>query len=265
MSAIIDFHTHAFHDDLAPKAMSALEKRAGIKAILDGRVSSLLASMDGCGIDQSVVCSIATKPAHFESIMEWSKAIRSDRIIPLLSVHPSDPDYVEKLRIVKAEGFKGLKFHPYYQDFIIDEDRMLRIYEAACKENLLIAMHTGYDIGFQKIRRADPAGIVRTLDRFPELKLVTTHLGSWKLWQEVNSVLAGKPIYMEISFSLENIETDPIKEIFMKHPKEYILFGTDSPWKDQAKTLSLYRQLGLGAETDAAVLAGNAERLLDSV
>jgi uncharacterized protein len=265
MSMIIDFHTHVFPDNLADKAMAVLEKNACVKAVLDGRLSSLMKSMDRSGVDKSVVCSIATKPSQFEPILEWSNAVRSERIIPLLSVHPSDPDCAEKIRIVKAEGFKGIKLHPYYQDFFIDDNNMLRLYEAVCKENLLIAMHTGYDIAFKRIRRADPAGILRVMDRFPELKLVTTHLGSWEQWPEVKAILAGKPVYMEMSFSLEYLDTNPVKEILVKHPKDYLLFGTDSPWTDQVKTLSMYLDLQLGPETDAAVLGGNAQRLLDSV
>jgi len=265
MSAIIDFHTHAFPDALADKAMAVLEKNACVKAVLDGRLSSLLKSMDSSGIDKSVVCSIATKPSQFDPIIEWSSSVRSDRIIPLLSVHPSDPDCSEKMKIVKAEGFKGIKLHPYYQDFFIDDENMMRLYEALCRENLLVAMHTGYDIAFERIRRADPAGIVRVMEKFPELKLVTTHLGSWEQWPEVESILAGKPVYMEMSFALEYLESDPVRTILEKHPKEYLLFGTDSPWTDQAKTLSLYMGLQLGPETDKAVLSGNAQRLLDSV
>jgi uncharacterized protein len=265
MQSIIDFHTHAFPDALAARAVSALEQGTSEKAFLDGRLSSLLASMDSCAIDKSLVCSIATKPAQFDPIIEWSRSIRSDRIIPLLSVHPSDREYAEKIHIVKAEGFKGIKLHPFYQDFVIDEDRMLRLYEAVCKENLLIVMHTGFDIAFPRIRRADPAGIIKVSERFPELKLVTTHLGAWEQWPEVLSELAGRQIYMEISFSLEYLDADPVKDIFMKHPKEYILFGTDSPWTDQTETLSAYLKLGLGEEKDRAVLSANAQRLLDSV
>ena len=46
MNGIIDFHTHAFPDALALGAFALLEKRGGIKAKLDGKISSLLASMD---------------------------------------------------------------------------------------------------------------------------------------------------------------------------------------------------------------------------
>ena len=85
MSGIIDFHTHAFPDRVATAAIPALEAEGNIRAHLDGTVAGLLASMDRAGIDQSVVCSIATRPEQFEPILHWSRAIRSERIIPLPS------------------------------------------------------------------------------------------------------------------------------------------------------------------------------------
>lgn len=264
MSGIIDFHTHAFPDSLAQRAISALEHGADAKAFLDGRVQSLIDSMDSCGIEKSVVCSIATRPSQFEPILAWSKKIRSGRIIPLLSIHPEDPAYAQKIRIVKGEGFKGIKMHPYYQDFDLDDERMLRIYEICLKENLIIVMHTGLDIAFPGVRKATPEKILKVSELFPDLKFVSTHLGSWELWQEVESVLAGKPVYMEISFSLEYLDTEPVRDILRKHPKEYLLFGTDSPWTDQGNTLKLFRGLNLGQEFEGAVLSANAEKLLNS-
>ena len=264
MLEIIDFHTHAFPDAIAGRAMKSLEHGASTKAFLNGRLSSLIVSMDRACIEKSVVCSIATKPSQFEPILQWSREIRSNRIIPLLSIHPADSECSEKVKITKGEGFTGIKLHPFYQEFSIDEGRMFRMYELLCKENLLVAMHTGYDIAFPRIRRADPAKILTVSEKFPELKLVTTHLGSWEQWQEVETILAGKPIYMELSFSLEYLHSDPIRDILRKHPKEYLLFGTDSPWTDQAATLDLFRGLELGEEIERAVLRDNADRLLGS-
>jgi predicted TIM-barrel fold metal-dependent hydrolase len=78
-------------------------------------VAGLLASMDRSGIEQSVVCSIATRQEQFTPILEWSKAIRSERIIPFPSLHPDDPELLEHLQLIRDEGFKGVKMHPYYQ------------------------------------------------------------------------------------------------------------------------------------------------------
>lgn len=265
MKGTIDFHTHAFPDALADKAMASLEHGASTKAFLDGRLSSLMASMDRSGIEKSLVCSIATKPSQFEPILKWSRTIQSPRIIPLLSIHPEDADYADKVRIVRAEGFKGIKLHPYYQEFDINEDRMLRIYEALCKYNLMVVMHTGFDIAFKRVPKADPAKIADIVNRFPELKFCATHLGAWEQWQEVEAILAGKPVYMELSFALEYLDRAPIREIMTKHPKEYLLFGTDSPWTDQGNTLKLFRDLKLGAEIENAVLRDNAQRFIDSI
>ena len=115
MVGAIDIHTHAFPDHIAPKAIPTLEKEGGIKAYLNGTVAALLDSMDRAGVEQSVLCSIATRPEHFDPILEWSKAIRSERIEPFPSLHPEDPQLLEHLQLIHDEGFKGGKMHSYYQ------------------------------------------------------------------------------------------------------------------------------------------------------
>ncbi len=265
MKNIIDFHTHAFPDELAARAMRVLEKEGGIDAHLDGRISTLLASMDRCGIEKSVVCSIATKPAQYESIISWSKKIMSDRILPFPSLHPDDTGFAEKIRIIKDEGFKGIKFHPYYQDFVVDDERVFPLYEKITEAGLIVLMHTGFDFAFDRERIADPRRIMNVVGRFPGMKIVTSHLGAWDDWDEVERLIAGKNIYMEISYALDLLTRERARDIILKHPKELILFGTDSPWTGQEATLSLLLNLKLGEEMERLILSENAERLLNSV
>lgn len=40
--------------------------------------------------------------------------------------------------VLKEAGFPGFKLHPDYQDFFVDEERMLPIYEAVFNEGLVI-------------------------------------------------------------------------------------------------------------------------------
>lgn len=65
MPRIIDFHTHAFPDELAKRAIVALHDGIEERACLDGRLSSLLSSMDNAGISASVICCIATHPGQY--------------------------------------------------------------------------------------------------------------------------------------------------------------------------------------------------------
>ena len=260
---IIDFHTHAFPDNLAPLAMKTLiEEAQGIKAYLDGTVSALFGSMNDCGIEKSVVCCIATKPSQFEPILKWCEQIKSERLIPFPSVHPADPKYADRIQQVRAEGFKGIKLHPFYQEFYTDEERMFKFYEKVNQEDLLLVMHTGFDIAFPRIRRADAEKILRVKQNFPNLKLVTTHLGAWQQWDEVEKLLIGKEIYMEISFALDYLEPGVARRMILGHPEGYIMFGTDSPWTDQSKTLSLLKGLQLPEEKQKQILSDNALALL---
>lgn len=265
----MDFHTHAFPDEVAERAMKKLleegRKMFDVRAYLDGTLSSLVSSMDKYNIEKSVVCSIATRPSQFEPILLWSRKVMSDRILPFPSFHPLDGKFAERVSQIRGDGFKGIKFHPYYQDFIIDDEKIYPIYEKISESGLIVVMHTGFDLAFERRRIADPSRIAKVLERFPELKLVATHLGAWEDWDEVKRHLTGKQVYMEISFALEYLKRDAAREIILNHPEDRILFGTDSPWTDQGQTLALLKGLQLGEERETLILRDNALRLLDSV
>ncbi len=259
---IIDFHTHIFPDKVAVQAIPALEKAGGIKAFCDGTRQGLLDSMRRSGVEKSVVCTIATKPSQFEAILNWANSLKSAELIPFPSIHPASPDYLSQIDKIKEMGFRGIKMHPYYQDFFIDEDRLMPIYERISHHGLILLLHTGFDLAFPKTRRADPARIIAITEKFPNLKLVASNLGAWCLWDEVQEQLCGRKIYMDISFALDYLKPEKALEIITSHPADYILFGSDSPWRDQAKTLKLLGRLNLQPDLHEKILAGNAQKLL---
>jgi hypothetical protein len=259
---MIDFHTHAFPDALAERAMPLLEQEGNVKAVLDGKVSSLLRSMDAAGVRASVVASIATRPHQFDSILKWSGEVVSDRIIPFPSVHPGDPEAVEHLRVVHAQGFKGVKLHPYYQEFDLDEERLRPVYAALQECGLILLCHTGFDLAFPRTRKCDPVRICRVLEAFPRLKFVASHLGAWEDWDEVERHLIGRPVFMDVSYAIDWIGSKRAREFILRHPQEYMLFGTDSPWAGQKETIEQVRQLQLGSERERLLFGENAARLL---
>ena len=261
--SIIDIHTHAFPDALARRAMrKLLDETPDVRAYLDGTLAALLRSMDACGIQKSVVSCIATHPGQFESILHWCEESQSERLLFLPSVHPQDPRLIEQVDRIKAAGFKGIKLHPFYQDFYADQESMQVLYEKLQRECLLLLMHTGYDVAFERIRRADPQMLVRISERYPELRLITSHFGAWEQWDEVEQYMIGRPIYMDISFAMEYMEPGQARRMILNHPEGYVLFGSDSPWTDQGETLSQIRKLDLPRARLDQILAENAEKLL---
>lgn len=261
---ITDFHTHAFPDSLAERAIRRLqEDNFSAKAVLDGRVSSLLASMDRAGIGRSVICSIATKPDQFDKIVGWCRTVASPRLVPLASIHPADPDAAGKVIRVSEAGLKGIKLHPYYQKFVLDDPALLPFFRELARQRLWVVCHTGFDVGFPRDRICDPARVRNLLDRVPDLRLITTHTGGWQDWSAVRRLLLGRPIYMEISYTLCVLPREDARDLLQSHTPGYLLFGTDSPWRDQSESLQLLRDLGLPPALERAILETNASLLLD--
>ena len=261
---IIDFHTHAFEDTLAAKAIPFLEQEGNVKAFTNGRADGLLASMDRAGIDRSVVCPIATKPSHFDGIRRWAREVRATqpRLEMLLSIHPDDPDALAHADQVADEGFKGLKFHPYYQQFTLDDERLFPLYERIAARELFVVFHCGFDIAYPPDRVADPIRVRHVIDTFPTLKFVATHLGGWRDWENSRKYLIGQPVYIETSYSLYELPPAEARAMILDHPADRILFGTDSPWADQSEELARWRALAFPEDRLAAALGGNAARLL---
>lgn len=260
---VIDFHTHAFPDDLAKRAIASLEAAARWQAVSRGRVKDLLASMGAADVDVSVVCAIATKPGQHKGILDWCRKIASDRIAPLPSVHPMDDQPGACVDRIAAEGFAGIKLHPMFQSFAADDGRMNEIYAAAMLHGLIVVMHCGRDISFPpEDDAANPQRMRRVIDRFGDLKLVCTHLGGWRAWDDVEKHLLGTPVYLETSFSLGELGPERAADMIRRHGVDRVLLGSDWPWNAQPAAVAEVRSLPLTDAEKTKILWSNAGRLL---
>ena len=126
----IDFHTHCFPDALAVKAVSRLSHvSGGLLPHTDGTVAGLRRSMVEGGVNASVVLHIATNPTQQKKVNDFAASIHNGvDIFSFGSVHPDAPDALEELERIKALGLPGVKLHPDYQGFAVDDERMKPIY-----------------------------------------------------------------------------------------------------------------------------------------
>jgi hypothetical protein len=259
---VVDAHTHAFPDALAARAIAHLERRANVHAALDGTAGALVASMDRAGIAVSVVCAVATGPAQFEPILRWCAAIASPRLLPFPSVHPGARDPAGEVRQVAAAGFRGVKLHPEYQDFHVDDPALEPIYRALEECGLVALFHAGHDIGYPDSDRAAPARLLAVHRAFPRLSIIAAHLGGFRRWSEVAARLVGSGVWLDTSYTIGRIPDALLREILHGHRPDRLLFGSDSPWEDQAGALASLRDLGLPRDLEERILGKNAMELL---
>lgn len=263
---VIDFHTHIFPDKIAAKTIAHLEEVGGIKAATDGTLSGLLASMERCNVDLSVILPVATKPTQFESIQSFAKSVNEQYAGKLLSfggIHPDCEDYKKELDIIKAMGFPGVKIHPDYQGVMIDDVRYMRIIEYASELGMIILTHAGIDIGLPEPVHCPPKKMRKVLDAIHPEKMVLAHFGGWSQWEEVYEYLAGENVWLDTAFIYDAISKEQFYQILERHGSDKILFATDSPWSDMAKGIEWIKALSLPQSAEENILSGNAKRLLE--
>src|SRR5690606_8177531 len=118
----------------------------GITAHLNGTLTDVLVSMERSGVDISVILPIATKPTQVEGITNWSKTIQSERIISFGSIHPEYNGWKDEIKRMLDNGIRGVKFHPDYQDFFVNDEKMFPIYEGLFDAGMIVVFHAGLDI-----------------------------------------------------------------------------------------------------------------------
>ena len=257
----IDVHAHIFPPAIAGKVVDQLEHYYGYRWEGNGLVEDLLDSMDRNGIGRTVVFSSATKPAQVESINRYIAGVcaeHPDRFIGFGTMHREYADYRAELKRMREMGLKGLKFHPDFQDFDIDDPAMMKIYEAAGPDMVLL-----FHVGDPKSERSAPERIARVLDALPGLRVIAAHMGGYGVWERTCECLIGRDVWFDTSSCLPRLDVAEMARMARAHGPEKILFASDYPAVHHARAVADVLALGFSPEEREMVFHRNAEKLLD--
>ncbi len=264
---IIDFHTHAFPDALAEKAIPLLEKNGNISSCGNGTVSSLVQKMDEDGIDVSVVLSIATKPEQETNVNNFAISLADNkRLVPFGSVFPGSKTAIGELERLKKAGIKGIKLHPEYQQFFIDDENASQIYNKCAELSMIVLLHCGKDVAFGAPVHADPERIEKIAGMFPDTTFVCAHMGGYNMWQEFSeTVLPHDNLYIDTSMigTVANLDTQTARRIIDIHGTEKFLFGSDMPWERPGRTVEKILSFGLSEQDNQRIFYKHAIKLLN--
>ena len=217
---IFDFHTHAFVDSLAERAVAALAETSEIPPYTDGTVKGLRAAMQECGISGALLLPVATKPSQQKTINNWAAEIMGDGVFCCGTVHPDADDAIDEIERIKSLGLCGVKFHSEYQLFCPDEERMFPIYEKLAQLDLPVVFHGGWDPFSKDYIRGTPKRFAAAVRKFPDLTFVIAHLGGMNLWDDVERYIAGKfeNVYLDVSVIADYIEPEPVSYTHLTLP-----------------------------------------------
>lgn len=260
---LIDFHTHCFPDEIAQKAVSKLSYASGgLKPHTNGTLSGLKESMEKSKTDISVTLSIATNAEQQKNVNDFAALLNNEEgIVAFGSVYPRADDALYELERIKTLGLKGVKFHPDYQHFSVDDEKLKPIYKKISELGLITVFHAGVDYGFPPPYGGTPEKMERALMWF-DSPVIASHWGGLGSGEEVLKRLAGKDMYFDTSFGYGTIPKFYAQKIAEKHGVDRILFGTDTPWHTAKMEMRLINSLGFSEMELEKIKFKNALNLL---
>lgn len=259
-SMIIDAHAHIFPDKIAEKAVESIGDYYGIAMSGTGTVAGLLESGSRAGIYKYVVHSTATKMEQVKPINDFIAQVKEENesFIGFGTIHPDLADIDSEVDRIAALGLEGIKLHPDFQEFNIDDESMMAVYRAA-EGKLPILMHMGDEVKTS----SRPRRLAKVLDLFPRLTVIAAHLGGYRMWDEALECLAGRNVYFDTSSSLFVLEPERAAGIIRNYGVEKVLFGTDYPMWTHEDELWRFNRLGMTEKESRLILSENALRLFN--
>ena len=254
-----DAHAHIYPGKIAEKATASVGDFYHIPMHNVG-LPHVLAQRGGeAGIDRFLVCSVATKVEQVRSINQFiqEKCEKYPQFIGLGAWHQDITDISGEMDDIQARGLRGIKLHPDFQEFMIDDPKMLDVYKEAHRRGLPILFHTGDS----RTEFSSPHRLMNVIDKLPDFTCIAAHLGGYSEWEEARRELSGTNVYIDTSSSLFKVSPEEAKENIAHFGVDHTMFGTDFPMWDPKEELERFFALGFSQEENQAMLYDNFARL----
>lgn len=251
---IIDAHSHIFPSKISLKASQAIGDFYEMPMYAEGSSEKLIENGEKIKVTKYLVCSTATVPQQTESINSfiYDECMKHKEFFGFGTLHPGVEDMEGEVERIISFGLNGIKIHPDFQKFNIDDKEAYRIYE--CIEGRLpILIH----MGDNRYTYSHPQRLVNILKDFPKLQVIAAHFGGYQQWEEAESCLNHPNIKYDTCSSLPIISPEYAKKLIYKYGVENMFFGTDFPMWDHEKELERFFDIGLSYEENKKILAEN--------
>ncbi len=259
---IIDFHNHIFPSKVAAKVTRQLGSYYHYPIHGTGEVENLVKLSKEAGMYKVLVHSTATKLNQVETINDYLACRVKEQkgyFIGFGTMHQDFENVKAELERMKGMGLCGIKLHPDFQSFNIDDDRIQRVYECAGEMHMPILMHVG-DVNSDM---SSPKRMGAMVHKFPETTFIAAHFGGYSRWNEAMEYLCGEDLYFDTSSSLDKLSDSEAMEIINLHGADKMLYASDYPIVTHRECLERFSSLPLSDEQKELIYYKNASQLLN--
>lgn len=255
---IIDMHNHVFPDHIALRGAESIRDYYRLPLLGDGTLDTVLDDAARYNVRRVVLCSAALRPEKIRTANEFTASQREKdpRVVALGTTHAEAPDQRAVFRQIEAYGLSGIKIHPEFQGFAVDDERLFAAWEEAIRLKLPVLFH----IGDTQSDLSSPRRLYRVMERFPELKVVAAHMGGYKCKEEAEC-LVGTHCYFDTSQWYNYLREEELLERIHKHGVDRIVYGCDYPLNLPSREIELLYATDLNEEEKRKIFYQNAKKL----
>lgn len=257
----IDFHCHIYPDAIATKAADNVRQfYNGLgNPIIDGSVKTLLERGTQAGIDEFVVLPVAVQPTRTRSINDFiiGQVAAQPRFYGYGTIHAAMANITGEVQYIMDNGLRGLKMHPDYQLFPIDDPRLFPVYDMI-GDKLPIVFH----MGDQRYDYSHPRRLRKVLELFPRLQVIAAHFGGYTMYDTAGELLHDKNCFFDVSSSLMFMEEGVAEKYINHHGAERFVYGSDFPMWDPETEMARFMRLKLTDAQKERIAHITAEELL---
>ena len=260
---IIDAHAHIYPEKIAQKATDAIGTFYDIEMEMPaGTAERLIEDGQRAGVTRYVVHSVATTAHQVRSINEFIKREmdKFPQFIGFMTLHQdlSEEQVESEIEWALNNGFKGIKLHPDFQKFNIDDESVEKFYKYASNK-LPILLHMGDD----RFDYSKPSRLVKIAKKYPSVNFIAAHFGGYRCWDEAQLYKGLNNIYFDTCSSLPFISPEKAKEIIDMLGAEKFFFATDFPMWDAVGEIERFNKIKLSEKEREMIFSKNIKKLLN--
>jgi predicted TIM-barrel fold metal-dependent hydrolase len=263
---IINAHAHIYPNKIAKKATDTIGEFYSLDMQVEaGTPERLLESGLKSGVNKFVVHSCATKPHQVRAINEFIKEeINAHKeFIGFMTLHQdlTEEEMEQEIDWCMQEGFKGIKLHPDFQKFNIDDENFEKLYRILSKKDKVfpILFHTGDD----RYEFSKPYRLANMAKKYKKVYFIAAHFGGYRCWNEIDVYKGLDNVYFDTCSALPFIGEEKAKEFINKFGVEKFFFGDDFPMWDIEEELKRFFKIKLTTTEQELILAKNIKNLLN--
>jgi len=186
-------------------------------------------------------------------------------LVPFGTVNPAVPDWEEDIRRCHEEHqMPGIRLHPNYQGYQLDDPMFARLLTIAHKRRLIVQIVlTMEDERVQhpllRVPHVSVAPLPDILRDLPDLRIVVLNAFRSLNVSQAAALAAAGTVYFEISM-LEGV--GGVERLLREVPVDRVLFGSHTPLFVFESALGKLRESAFRGEVRAAICRENARRLI---